>query len=153
MKKTWKITIIIILAISSVCIVIDIIGRISFNTLHQSNYEIYTADKIKIEVEEQVYSSKIASIKTIVTSSVELGYGTAFELEFYQDGSWYSMEMTDTSFILLSGIIAADTPYEIDYHIQDHYRTPLKAGRYRIVQEFSSEELGICYCAAEFDIR
>ena len=141
------------MAISSICIVIGAIGRNSSKALHQSNYEIYTADKIKIETEAQVYSSKIASIKTIVTSSVELGYGMDFELEFYQDGSWYTMEMTDTSFILLTGIIAADTPHEIDYHIQDHYRTPLKAGRYRIVQEFSSEDLGICYCAAEFVIH
>ncbi len=121
--------------------------------MHPSHYEIYTADKIKMEAEEQVYSRKIGTVKTIVTSSVELGYGMDFDLEVYQEGGWYTVEMRDNSFILLTGTIAADTPCEIEYHIQDHYRTPLGAGRYRIVQEFSSNELGISYCAAEFDIR
>ena len=152
-RKRWTFSIITILIIVSICIVIGVVGRNSSKVLHPSNYEIYTADTIKMEAEEQAYSSNIASIKTIVTSSVELGSGLDFELEFCKDGRWYTMEMKDTSFISLTGIIAAGTPHEIDYHIHDHYRTPLKAGRYRIVQEFSSEELGICYCAAEFVIQ
>ena len=73
-RKRWTFSIITILIIVSICIVIGVVGRNSSKVLHPSNYEIYTADTIKMEAEEQAYSSNIASIKTIVTSSVELGY-------------------------------------------------------------------------------
>ena len=133
-----------------------IMERIKTNSpmnMYPTEHSIDTIDEIRMETTDRVYSAGVETIVVRLVSEVELGYGMSFELEYYQNDAWYTLEMKDTSFISLAGIVAANLPCDIEYHIKDHYSTPLIAGQYRIVQEFSSVEFGVSYCAAYFVIR
>lgn len=113
----------------------------------------YVYDAVRLTAEEDAFSAEDYRVTATLcnASGSTLGGEEAYQLEILSDGQWYELSREHVSFIEIAYEIPPGD-FEKSYSLR-HYGDTLRAGTYRIVQEYGMEGLtGSLVVFVEFEV-
>lgn len=111
---------------------------------------INNLDGLSMKTKQPTYPTDTKSIQLSIInySKQNLNYGAAYTIERKQGNEWYIVPNTDVAFIEIAYLLDVGKTAEASAPLPT---TPLQAGTYRILKQFSSDE-GQAWLSAEFTI-
>lgn len=115
-------------------------------------WDVPSSSRFEFKTERPYYDANIDRISTVITNktAVEAGYGTQWQLQFNDNGTWKAVPLSLSEgkfFPAIAASLPPDSSNTEVYMLTHGYALPLKAGGYRIVISVSGDRI-----AAPFQI-